>query len=250
MHDIKSIKKKIIKSFGTVFDNPKEVTESLIEGLDRMLEYDRKLIIDGLKKITLDSNLPKCYKLLMIGDSVSQDIASEIIFKTSNWKKLCKDPLIYNLIYKKYCESFPIEDQISYIEFNYNIFLKKIKALTLNNLYNFRLDQFNLNGWMNWDGALFTNDYEILLTNKLDPIICDIKDLISNFPFLQFKIQIIEEKNKKYDIICSYEILKTKIKKLKTKKLIVDPNKKIELRSISNEFILEKINIEIKKIIS
>jgi len=250
MHDINSIKKKIIKSFGTVFTNPEDVTESLIDGLNRMLESDRKIIIDGLKKLVLDYKIPKTCKILMIGDSVSKKVASEIIIRTSDWNKLCENSLIYNVIYQKYYKSFPLEDQISHIEFNQNDFIKKIKALKLNHLNNFRLDPlFNLSGWMNWNGVLFTNDYYLTPNLKLNNILSDIDNLVKNFPFLKFKIQIIEENNKKYKIIYSYEIEDTKIKKFKTKDLIVDPNKKTKLKNFSNEFILKKISIEIEKLL-
>jgi hypothetical protein len=46
--------KKILaiqNAFATVYNNSDEVTESLIEGLRRMLETDRKTILNGLKSL-------------------------------------------------------------------------------------------------------------------------------------------------------------------------------------------------------
>jgi hypothetical protein len=48
------IKLKIKNAYATVFDNSDEVVESFLEGLYRMLEYDRRIILNGLISLTID----------------------------------------------------------------------------------------------------------------------------------------------------------------------------------------------------
>jgi hypothetical protein len=48
------IKLNIKTAYATVFDNSDEVVESFLEGLYRMLEYDRRIILNGLISLTID----------------------------------------------------------------------------------------------------------------------------------------------------------------------------------------------------
>jgi hypothetical protein len=48
------IKLNIKAAYATVFDNSDEVVESFLEGLYRMLEYDRRIILNGLINLTID----------------------------------------------------------------------------------------------------------------------------------------------------------------------------------------------------
>ena len=48
------IKLNIKTAYATVFDNSDEVVESFLEGLYRMLEYDRRIILNGLINLTID----------------------------------------------------------------------------------------------------------------------------------------------------------------------------------------------------
>ena len=48
------IKLNIKTAYATVFENSDEVVESFLEGLYRMLEYDRRIILNGLINLTID----------------------------------------------------------------------------------------------------------------------------------------------------------------------------------------------------
>ena len=48
------IKLKIKTAYATVFTNSDEVVESFLEGLRLMLEYDRRVILNGLISLTID----------------------------------------------------------------------------------------------------------------------------------------------------------------------------------------------------
>jgi hypothetical protein len=48
------IKLKIKTAYATVFENSDEVVESILEGLYRMLECDRKIVLNGLINLTID----------------------------------------------------------------------------------------------------------------------------------------------------------------------------------------------------
>jgi hypothetical protein len=65
--EIKKKKKEILESLNTVYDNSEDVLESLLDGLNRMLEYDRRIVLINFikknrkknKKIEKNSNLYK-----------------------------------------------------------------------------------------------------------------------------------------------------------------------------------------------
>ncbi len=48
------IKLNIKTAYATVFENSDEVVESILDGLNRMLEYDRRIILNGLINLTID----------------------------------------------------------------------------------------------------------------------------------------------------------------------------------------------------
>jgi hypothetical protein len=45
-------------AFATVFDNHEDVYESLVDGLQRMTEVDRKTVLNGLINLTIDRKSP------------------------------------------------------------------------------------------------------------------------------------------------------------------------------------------------
>ena len=44
----------IKEAYATVFDNSDEVVNSLIDGLQRMLEFDRRTVLNGLINLTIE----------------------------------------------------------------------------------------------------------------------------------------------------------------------------------------------------
>jgi hypothetical protein len=179
-----------------------------------------------------DIELPKWSGLLVVGDSITPEQAGEIIVRTSDWYSLFNlngEKHLLNEVKKIYRETLPIEELISEVIFNENVFYQKIDHLSLSYLDNDRIDSSwigGLKGWCDWDGTIFCNNYNIGKYPNVIDVIDDLKDIIKAFPYLEFKLQLlsheasIEEYINEVKPLVSLEVNKGQIKELKIDRLI------------------------------
>lgn len=173
-----------------------------------------------------DIELPKWPGLLIIGDSVTKDQAAEILIRTNDWYGFFnnhKNNFLLDEIKKIYKETLPVEELISEIKIDEDIFNNKINKLLLNHLHNDRIDSSwigGLNGWCNWDGKIFCNNYNIGKYPYVGDVLDDLKLIIKNFPYLNFQLQLlnkeasIEEEASDVRPLVSLEISKGQIKEM------------------------------------
>jgi hypothetical protein len=123
--------------------------------------------------------------LLVVGESVSKEQAAEIIVRTTRWplssNNTQTDEIFNNLIsnhkeFKKY--------------------LKNIKPLNLDLLINERITTSYISGpkgWINWDGTIFTNSYNVGKYPSIQQITNEWENIAKEFPFLNLKSQVINQ---------------------------------------------------------
>jgi hypothetical protein len=143
---------------------------------------------------------PKWPGLLVTGESISEEQASEILIRTQRWYLLeydiSKNSLLYDELHKIYVSSFPIEDRISHIPIDYDIIEDKIQRLELSYLHNDRISSSwvgGLHGWCNWDGKIFCNNYNIGKWPKIEEVEEDLKLIAFEFSFLNFTLQLLSQ---------------------------------------------------------
>ena len=229
---IKKKKKEILESLNTVYDNSEDVLESLLDGLNRMLEYDRRVVLKNLRSLVLNQKeeIPKWPGLLVVGKKITKEQAAEIIVRTNQWGLMgfSNDNDFSEKIKNIYIKTLPIEELISPIHFNYEILESKIKGLQLYHLYNDRIDSCwigGLKGWCDWDGTIFCNNYNVGKWPSYREIFDDLQAISSNFPYLNFKLQLLnyeigEEETVKLKPVLSFQVKDGGVKELFNKKLI------------------------------
>jgi hypothetical protein len=146
-----------------------------------------------------DMEWPKWPKLLMVGETVKPEQAMEILIRTNHWYMLeynYDQDIIGETIKKFYTKTLASEYQIGENKIDGEDLIKKLDALELNYLENARIQSSwigGLKGWMNWDGKLFTNNYNIGKWPTEDELIYDIKTIINTFPYLDFELQLVRQ---------------------------------------------------------
>lgn len=122
--------------------------------------------------------------LLVVGQSVTRDQAAEILVRTCVW------PMNSNN--KKHDEMF--NNLISPPkEFKKGLF--KINPISLAYLSNDRITTCYIKGpkgWMDWNGRVFTNNYNIGKWPSLQEVTIDWQVIAQNFPFLNLKCQVLD----------------------------------------------------------
>jgi hypothetical protein len=215
-------RKETLEILDAVFENSEDVLNSLLEGLSRMLETDKNNFIKNIKILSQKETSLNPH-LLVVGEDITEEQASEIIIRTNRWP-IIRFSHLYEKIKKIYISSLPEEELISHVEFNYQILEKKIKSLHLNYFFNNRVDSTSgLRGWCNWDGKIFCNNYVLRGWPNYENIISDLEAISSNFPYLKFKLQIVE-KQKTFKLAYTFQIKDGKVKELYSKKLITKPD--------------------------
>jgi hypothetical protein len=110
-----------------------------------------------------------------------------------------------------------------------------------------------LSGWCNWDGRIFCNNYVLRGWPNYENIVSDLEAISSNFPYLNFKLQIVE-KRKTFKPAYTFQIKDGKVNELYSKKLITKPddtvlNEDYLENTESNEKHINKVLDGIKKLI-
>lgn len=146
-----------------------------------------------------DMGWPKWPKLIMVGETVKQEQAWEILIRTNSWFMLeynYSQDIIGETIKKFYTQTLPHEHQISGNSIDIEDLIEKLDVIHLHYLDNARIQSNwigGLKGWMNWDGRLFTNNYNIGKWPTEEELIEDIEDIMHAFPYLNFELQLVRE---------------------------------------------------------
>lgn len=136
----------------------------------------------------MDTNKPyiesKWPGLLVVGDKVTKDQAKEIIIRTTRWPLSSNnnkaDETFNNLI------SPPKE---------FNKGLSRIKPLNLTYLNNERITNCYIGGskgWIDWNGIIFANSWNIGKWPSINEVTEDWKMVAQAFPFLNLRSQVLD----------------------------------------------------------
>lgn len=122
--------------------------------------------------------------LLVKGEKVTSDQAAEIIVRTCEWpissNKTKVDEIFNNLI----ASPKEFKKGLSYV-----------KPLKLNYLHNQRITSCWIggpHGWINWDGTVFANNYNIGKWPSINEVTEDWITIAENFPFLNLRSQVLD----------------------------------------------------------
>ena len=122
--------------------------------------------------------------LLVVGEPVTPDQAAEIIVRTCRWPMNCNDEeaneLFNSLIgpQKEWRKSF-----------------LRINPIILNYISNERITTCYIGGpkgWIDWNGKIFANSYNIGKWPSLSEVTDDWVRIAQEFPFLNLKCQVID----------------------------------------------------------
>lgn len=156
--------------------------------------------------------LPKWPALLVTGQSVSKDLAAEIIIRTDrnfpnlagscNEQEVCEElsgifkiPRIPDMFEQ---EKFKTEDERqAWFDNHYDQLDKLQKAyriLDLQYLHNSRISSCwygGVHGWCNWDGTIGTANYNIGKWPNVEDVANDLICIAKAFPTLQMSVQLL-----------------------------------------------------------
>lgn len=123
-------------------------------------------------------------RLIVVGEKISRDQAAEIIVRTTQWPLSSNnqdaDKIFNNLI-------------ASEKEFKKGLFF--INPLDLSHLHNQRITtcyEGGPKGWVDWEGNIFTNNYNIGKWPSVKEVTQDWEIIAKEFPFLKLKSQVLE----------------------------------------------------------
>lgn len=148
--------------------------------------------MDNLDKIFL----PKWPGLLVVGDTVTKEQAAEILIRTDlfyfssndlQWKKM-----LHNAANIKF------EDEESYLATDWDSLREakeRFRVLDLEYLCNDRIASCWIggpHGWCNWDGKIFSNNYNIGKWPNASAIYEEWEEIARAFPFLKLKSQLFD----------------------------------------------------------
>jgi len=147
-----------------------------------------------LPKEMADIYLPKWPGLIVAGDSVTKEQAAEIIvrtdsfrFSTNNerWKRTLAETLGAEL------------DKYGFMS-NIDESRRKYRVLSLNYLHNSRIATSYIggsHGWINWDGTVGCDSYNIGKHPSVGEVYEDLRDIAKTWNFLNFKVQLLNHEN-------------------------------------------------------
>lgn len=156
-----------------------------------------------------DIGLPKWPLLTVEGDSVTEDQAHEIIFRTTSWPPYCNhskwlkeieeitgcpnsDSGIDNCGLTNQINRWKIYDE------KLDLFNNRFKILNLEYLVNQRIATASIqgsHGWCNWDGAIGCNTYNIGKYPSIEVVMNEWIIISDAFPFLNLRSQLWSGEN-------------------------------------------------------
>lgn len=154
----------------------------------------KEILPKNLKDITL----PKWTTMLIKGNTITKEQAMEVLVRTNDWgdfehsEKEIEE--LYIAIEKYFINFLPPEEQISGFNFyeNKDLFFSTLKILDFSNIHNTKIH--SKRGWLDWNGKIFSNNYNLGKWPSALYVYEDIKNLVNNFNFIKYlDVQLVEE---------------------------------------------------------
>lgn len=145
--------------------------------------------------------------MLVTGDKITPDQARDIIFRTNGVYLSTNDREFEANV----MEYFDIP-KAEYGYYNsYEKLREEFKTLSINYLNNDRISSCwvgGLHGWVNWDGTVFSNNYNIGKWPSVEEVLEDWATIAQAFPYLNLRCQLVNhevcEEDKETQVTAEY----------------------------------------------
>lgn len=145
--------------------------------------------------------LPKWPAMIVAGNRVTDEQASEILIRTGGVYFSCNDSefnsKINDLLFENCDKSMSCYEQSFYVAEKYNI----LPLEFLNNQQVASSFVCGTHGWCSWNGEIFTNNYNIGKWPNVIAIFEEWKLIAEAFPYLKLKCQLFSGENCEHDIV-------------------------------------------------
>src|SRR5271155_4789097 len=147
----------------------------------------------------LNVGLPKWPALLIVGESVTEDQAAEIIIRTGHWPICINDRAWEREVHAILGVVNPYEDvsrDVKSIDALYETFTawkERMGVLDMEYLYNSQVGSAYIggpHGWCDWRGVIGCSDYNIGKYPDTVEVLHDWQKIAEAFPFLKLKSQL------------------------------------------------------------
>lgn len=143
--------------------------------------------------------------LLVVGDRISEDLACEIIIRTTIWPLNSNDR-----DFDLYCNNLVGSSK------EFSKYLSRLNVLDLYYLHNECISTNwigGYRGWLGWDGVIFCNNYNIGKYPSIEEITIDWRLISKTFPFLNLRCQVLSGELGEDDIFptCEWKICGGKV---------------------------------------
>lgn len=185
-------------------------------------------------------DLPKWPALVVVREKVSLDQAAEIIVRTSMYYLSCNDrdfeARVNELVFGVYAKRYDLAEELS-IKLGVSISeaweyqdkcIANYKHLDLGYLKNSRIMSSWVggpHGWCDWNGNIFTNNYNIGKWPDIEAVYHEWKIIAKAFPFLSLKSQLFSGEQCEDDTrpVVQFDIKDGKVKMTIPKTVLCPP---------------------------
>jgi hypothetical protein len=204
-------------------------------------------------------NLPKWPALLVVGKPVTREQAMEILIRTDSLYFSCNDYEFskqlseylfdveleragFNQENTAIAKKLGVDESNSWAEiFNYKeAKIAEVDSIPLNYLENDRIVSSWIGGpkgWCDWDGNIYTANYNIGKWPSVQEVYEDWKRIATAFPFLELRAQLLNceagEEGAEPKAVVEFVIKNGKVRMVEPKKLLTQP-KDIDFASALN----------------
>ncbi|QDJ96288.1 hypothetical protein Xoosp13_101 [Xanthomonas phage Xoo-sp13] len=156
--------------------------------------------IDADNNKTIKANQPEPYinvkwpAMLVTGDKVTPEQARDIIFRT-NGSYISTNDRDFEAKVMEYL-GIP-KGEYGYYN-GYDKLREKFQSLSLHYLNNDRISSCwvgGFHGWMNWDGTVFSNNYNIGKWPSVEEVLEDWAAIAQAFPYLNLRCQLLNHES-------------------------------------------------------
>jgi len=147
----------------------------------------------------LNVGLPKWPALLIVGESVTEDQAAEIIIRTGHWPICINDRAWEREVHAILGVVNPYEDvsrdvkSINALYETFTAWKERMGVLDMEYLYNSQVGSAYIggpHGWCDWRGVIGCSDYNIGKYPDTVEVLHDWQKIAEAFPFLKLKSQL------------------------------------------------------------
>jgi hypothetical protein len=137
--------------------------------------------------------LPKWPAMTVVGERVTPEQAEDILLVTNNWWHMCNDHAWEREVYAAVGLSTNIDRFDSAFLAELQQLCDRLGVLSLGYLENARIMSAwigGTKGWCDWNGQIFTNNYNIGKWPSIEDVHDDWVQIATRFPFLNLKCQL------------------------------------------------------------